>query len=215
MIGTIALLVLATPLRSSVMEIYPTDDVWAYPHASDPDKDPFLRVWGFEGASVANSADESESFGYSFLRFDAAGLPNKDLKSAVLVLVHTAKPSFDLGMAQKSPLEARPVSAAFSEKKWAYGELSKYMPSAGKGAVYGTGAPEAFDAEKDFPIRIDLMKGPGSFAKALEAARTSGSFAIALTSVMTPADDVRSIYKLYSKDGPKESRPVLKLEFAD
>ena len=213
MITTIALLTFAVLPAPAVVELYPTDDVWAYPHASEPDKDPYLRVWGFEGASVANSADESDSFGYSFLRFDGAGLPKGELKSATLTLVHIAKPSFDFDQAGRAPLEARPVSSAFSEKSWGYGDLSKFMPSSGKGSVYGTGSPEKFDPEKEFPIKIDLMKGPGSFAKAVEAARTSGSFAIALTTAMSPEGDVRAIYKVYSKDGPKESRPVLRLEF--
>ena len=215
MIGTIALLALATPLRSSVVELYPTDDVWAYPHASDPDKDPFLRVWGLDGASVAPSAAESESFGYSFLKFDAVGLPEKTLKNATLILVHTAKPAFDLSLAKKHPLEARPANAAFSEKTWAYGDLDKFMPSSGKGATFGTGVPEAFDAEKDFPIKINLLEGPGRFDSLLTSAKTAKFFAIALTTTMSPADDVRSVYKLYSKDGPKESRPVLRLEFED
>lgn len=215
MIETIALLLLAAPMSTSVVELYPTDDVWAYPHASDPDKDPFLRVWGVDGASVAPSAAESDSFGYSFLKFDAVGLPERPLKSATLTLVHTAKPSFDLALAKKHPLEVRPVSALFSEKSWGYGDLDKFMPSAGRGAAFGTGSPEAFDSEKDFPIKIDLLGGPGKFNTLLISARTSKAFALALTTTMSPDGDVRSIYKVYSKDGPKESRPVLRLEFED
>ena len=215
MIGTIALIALVIPLQTGVVELYPTDDVWAYPHASDPDKDPFLRVWGLDGASVAPSAAESESFGYSLLKFDAVGLPERSLKSATLVLVHTAKPSFDLSLAKKHPLEARPVKADFSEKTWAYGGLEKFMPSSGKGATFGTGVPDAFDAEKDFPIKINLLEGPGKFDALLVSARTAKFFAIALTTTMSPADDVRSVYKVYSKDGPKESRPILRLEFED
>jgi hypothetical protein len=215
MITTIALLSLLALPMPTVIELLPTDDVWAYPHASDPDKDPFLRVWGLDGASVAPSAAESDSFGYSFLKFDAAGIPEKNLKSATLLLVHTAKPSFDLALAKQHPLEARPVSASFTEKTWGYGDLDKFMPASGKGAVYGTGVPEAFDAEKDFPIKINLMEGPGKFDALLLAARGTKSFAIALTTTLSPDGDARSIYKVYSIDGPKENRPVLRLEFED
>lgn len=209
-----ALTTLAVPTMS-VVEIHPTDDVWAYPHAADQDSDPFLRVWGFEGQNVARSADESESFGYSLLKFDLAGVPTKALKGATLVVTHTPKPAFTLEMAKQNPLEVRPVNADFTEKKWVYGDLSKYMPAAGKEGVFGTGWPAAISDEKEFPIAIDLMKGPNAFSKAFELARTKGALAIALTTTLSPNEEARSVYKLYSKDGPKEMRPILRLELED
>lgn len=199
----------------ATVDLIPTDDIWAYPHASDPDSDPFLRVWGFEGQSVADSAASSESLGYSFLKFDLTGLPEKKLIGAELVLTHTAKPTFTLEMAKRAPLEVRPVASGFSEKTWTYYDLSKYMPAAGKEKVFGAGIPDTVPEDKDFPIRIDLMKGPGGFAKALEEARIGKVLGLALTTTLSPAEEARSVYKLYSKDGPKESRPVLKLTFAD
>jgi hypothetical protein len=216
MLTTLTLaLTLSLPADLSVVELNPTDDVWAYPHASEPDKDPLLRVWGFEGMSVGRDAGESESLGYSFLRFDAVGLPEKPLKSATLTLYHSPKPSFTLDMAKANPLEARPVASGFTEKTWSYGDLSKFMPAAGKDAVFGSASPDSVSEDKAFPIRIDLLKGPGGFSKALEAARSAKSFAIALTSTLSPSDEMRATYRLYSKDGPKDSRPVLRLEFED
>jgi hypothetical protein len=199
----------------STVELYPTDDVWAYPHASDFDTDPYLRVWGFEGVSVAASAADSESFGYSFLKFDTAGLPDgKALKGATLVLTHIPKPAFTVEMAKAHPLEARPVNAGFTEKNWSYGDLPKFMPPASKDSIFGTGFPKAISEDKDFTFEVDLMAGPNPFAKALEAAK-GGSIAIALTTTLAPDEETRSVYKFYSKNGAKESRPVLKLVFAD
>lgn len=210
-----ALSLLAAPAKLATLEIYPSDDIWVYPHASEPDTDPLLRVWGLDGQSVAPSVAEAESFGYSFLRFDLGGLPAKELKGATLVLTHVPNPTFTFEQAKANPLEARPVNAGFTEKKWAYGDLANFMPKAGKEAIYGTGVPEAFDPEKSFPIKIDLLKGPGGFAKAFEAARKPGAIAIALTSTLAPNEEARSTYKLCSKDGDKSTRPVLRLEFAD
>lgn len=208
-----ALAIFAAPAHLSTVELFPTEDIWAYPHATDPDRDPFLRIWGFEGVSVANSADESESFGYSFLKFDIGALPNKALKGATLVLVHVAKPPFTLEMAKQSPIEARPMNADFSEKKWSYHDLSKFMPRSGKESLYGTGAPASITEDKDFTITLDLAKGTNSFAKALEESRVQGTIAIALTTTLSPNEEARAIYKVYSKDGPKELRPLLRLEF--
>ncbi len=204
-----------SPLRATV-EITPTDDVWAYPHASDQVEDQFLRVWGFEGQSVAKSAEESESLGYSFLKFDLAGLPEKALKGAEMVLTHSAKPSFTFEIAKKAPLEVRPAKDGFNEKTWTYGDLAKFMPPAAKESIYGAGSPESVPEDKEFPIRIDLAKGPGEFLKAFESARKSGVIALSLTTTMSPAEsETRSTYKLYSRNGPKEFRPVLRLTFED
>jgi hypothetical protein len=197
----------------TVVELPPTDDIWVYPHASDPERDEFLRVWGLDGASVAATAFESESFCYSYLRFDVSKLPSGKLVGATLQITHVAEPTFTLEKARRNPLEARPVSADFSEKKWAYGDLAKFLPNPAKDAAYGTGILAKLDGEKPFPLHVNLLEGPRSFATALEEARAKGAFALALTSAMSPDGEARSIYKLYSKEGPKEFRPVLRLVF--
>jgi hypothetical protein len=199
----------------ATVEIHPSDDVWAYPHAQDQAQDEFLRVWGYEGQSVAKSAAESESLGYSFMKFDLSGLPEKALKGAELVLTHPPKPTFTLEQAKASPLEARPAVVGISEKNWTYSDLSKFMPPAGKEAVYGSGAPGAISEDSAFEIRIDLTKGPGGFLKAFEAARSGKAIALSLTSTMSPADsETRSTYKVYSRNSAK-GKPVLRLTFED
>ncbi len=199
----------SAPSAEQSVDLIPTDDIWVYPRAEDQDSDDYLRVWGANGASVASSAEESEEFGYALLRFNLADAPkNKVLKSATLVLTHIPKPAFSLAVAKENPLEVRPVPGGFAEKSWSYDQLSKFMPNAGKSAAFGKGAPEAVDELKEFPIRIDLMRGPGSFAKYLDAAREGGALSLALASTLSPDEGV---YKVFSKDGPKEFRPILRL----
>lgn len=201
----------------TTVDLFPTDDIWAYPHASSPDSDPFLRVWGSEIGSVAASAAESESYGYSFLKFDLAGLPEgKAVKKAVLIVFQTPKPSFSLETAKRSPLEARAMPAGFSEKTWSYNDLANFMPVAGKAGLFGRAYPEKVDEINEVPIHIDLTGTDSVFPKHFEAGRKAGVLAIALTSEMNPADEeTRATYKLCSKDGPKEFRPVLKVTFSD
>lgn len=205
------------PAVDVTVDLFPTDDIWAYPHASSPESDPFLRVWGSEDGSVASSAAESESYGYSFLKFDLAGLPaGKVVKKAVLVVYQAPKPTFSLALAKQAPLEARAVAAGFSEKTWNYFDLSKFMPVKRKEGLYGSGAPEKLEEDMESPISIELSGSEGPFLKAFGAAQKSGTFAIALTAAMNPADsETRATYKLCSKDGPKEYRPVLKVTFGD
>lgn len=204
-------------MLDTTIDLFPTDDVWAYPHASSPDSDPFLRVWGSEDGSVAASAAESESYGYSFLKFNIADLPaGKTVKKAVLVLYHTPKPTYSLELAKRSPLEARAMPEGFSEKTWSYNDLAKFMPVKGKAGLFGSGSPEKLEDTKEFPITIDLTGAESPFTKGFEAARKAGVFAIALTSSMNPAEEeTRATYKLCSKDGPKEHRPVLRVTFGD
>lgn len=207
----------SSPALDSTVDLFPSDDIWAYPHASSPESDPFLRVWGSEDGSVAASAAESESYGYSFLKFNLAGLPEgKAVKKAVLVLFHTPKPTFSLETAKRSPLEARAMPDGFNEKNWSYNDLSKFMPVKDQSGLYGSGFPAQLDDAKEFPITIDLTAGTSPFIKNFEVARKTGTFALALTSSMNPAEEeTRATYKLSSKDGPKELRPLLKVTFAD
>jgi len=217
-IAAIALLLAGSgPAVDVTVDLYPTDDIWAYPHASSPESDPFLRVWGSEDGSVAASAAESESYGYSFLKFDLAGLPSgKAVKKAVLVVYQTAKPTFSLELAKRAPLEARAMPSGFTEKGWNYFDLAKFMPSKGKEGLYGKGSPEKLEADKEFPISIDLSGPESPFGKAFVDAQKTGALAIALTAAMNPADEeTRATYKLCSKDGPREFRPVLKVTFED
>ncbi len=44
------------------IELTPTDDIWVYPHASDPEKDGYLRCWGVDGQAVAPDPAQNEEF---------------------------------------------------------------------------------------------------------------------------------------------------------
>ena len=213
----ITVLLAATALLSpsasaeQTVELIPSDDVWVYPRAADQDRDEYLRVWGASDAAVASSVEESEEFGYALLRFSLADVPkDKTLKAATLVVIHIPKPAFTLAQAIEHPMEVRPVPGGFKEKDWNYEQLSKFMPQAGKSAALGSGSPETIDGEKGFSIKLDLMKGPASFAKYLGAALPTGALHLSLASTISPDEGV---YKIFSKDGPKDSRPVLHLTF--
>jgi len=191
----------------------PTDDIWVYPHASDPSKDPFLRVWGAEGKSVAPAAEELEEFSYSYLKFNFKALPKGKIEEAKLILTSIADPGYTADYAKDNPIEARSLRADFAEKTWEYDIARTLGPGSGGKAVYGTGYPEKWPTGKPFPITLDLLKGPADFRADVEKARGE-DFAIALTST----DDVATmgntaVYKVYSKDADKkEYHPVLRIK---
>lgn len=197
------------------MDLTPTDDVWVYPHASDPARDEYLRVWGVGGQSVADDPAFAADFSYSYLKWDLTGVPkDRKLLEARLVLTHIANPSFDLATANAKPLEARPLASTFSEKQWAFDKSAKIAPLKGDKASFGVSKVGAMPAEgKEFKIEIDLLKGPNDFASTLKGSGTS--LELALVSRMDPAEtEVRSTYKLFSKDAEKpDRRPVLRLVF--
>ncbi len=196
--------------QAQTVELTPTDDVWAYPHASDM-RDPFLRVWGAGGLSVAANATEASVFSYAFLRFDAKDLPAGKLTEAKLTLWHVADPAFTAEASKASPLEARPVSSKFAEKTWNYDEGISRGPAAGKDATFGSAALSGWAAGAPFKFEIDLLSGKGGFDAYLQGARPEGAFGIALTSSMDAEN--RAVYKVYSKDAEPKYRPVLRLVF--
>jgi hypothetical protein len=184
----------------------PTDDVWVYPHASDPQRDGYLRVWGVEGQAVAADPTQADEFSYSFVKFDLSKLPaGSKIKSAVLTLTHTPDPTWQASDAKAAPLEARLLKGDFSEKSWDFGLGKSIFPVSGKEAVLGSFAPSKVAAGQPISFEVDLMKGPAKFALA------DGKVAFALTSTLDPsAIGNRAVYKFYSKDYDKpEYRPKL------
>ena len=215
MLAPLAFLALLAP---SEVSLRPTDDVWVYPHAGDPAKDGYLRVWGRDGEAVPKLVGDAQEFSFSLLRFDPAGLPDGKLTKARLFLTMTAGPNFGEDQAKKRPLQARPVDGGFSEKGWRYDLLERFMPAFDPKSVYGTGVPTPWPAaEQEGAVEIDLLAGPGDFRAALAAARKDGKpLGIALTTNLDVQSnpDVQSIYKVYSKDAPVEAlRPRLVLGF--
>lgn len=190
--------------------LVPTDDVWVYPNASDPQSDAYLRVWGAQGQAVAGKDADLAEFSYSFLKFDVSGIPaNAKLKSVKLVLTHIAHNGYSAEVAKRCPLQVRTLGSDFSEKKWNYDQAAKLVPGSILGAVNLPG--EKSEKEFEVALTFDL--------KAFEKfwSMNKKTLAIALTAAVSPADDGRaSIYKFYSKDNPKpEWGPKLILEIKD
>lgn len=194
-------------LAATAMDFTPTDDIWVYPHASDPKKDAYLRVWGTQGQAVVDN-ESVESVSYSYLRFDLSRLPaDKKIKSARLVVTHAAGATFDLETAKKNPLEARPLANGFDEKTWNYEQVGKLAPGAKVADIFGSASPASVDPESEFKIEIDLLKGPADFR-----VHAKGTIGVALTSTM-PVETGRAMYKVFSKDAERASaRPVLWIE---
>jgi hypothetical protein len=213
----LAVLALASVIVSpATVEIFPTDDIWVYPHASDPEKDVYLRVWGADGKDVASDMAELENLSYSYLKFDLSKLPEGKITGATLTLTHIGGAGYDLAYAKQNPLRVRPLPANFTEKKWDHGQAEKVAPEAGAMAIFGSGFPEAIPSDgKEFTISIDLLKGANDFKTYVQKARASEtkSMALALTALMDVAEKgQKCIYKVYSKDEEKATRrPVLKL----
>lgn len=209
MLSTLAALALLGPAVQTI-ELTPTDDVWVYPHASDM-RDPFLRVWGSGGLSVAPNAQDASVFSYSYLKFDAKGLPSGKLAEASLTVFHVADPAFTPEASKAAPLEVRPVPASFEEKTWNYDDGVAKAPTAGKDAIFGSVALSGWPNGAPFAAKIDLLAGKGGFAEHVDKSGSSGAFAIALTSAIDA--ESRAVYKIYSKDAEAKYRPVLRLVF--
>lgn len=196
------------------IELTPTDDIWVYPHASDPEKDGYLRCWGVDGQAVAPDPAQNEEFSYSYLKFDLAKLP-KDAKvtSARLVVWHVPEPAWGLDVSKSNPLQVRGLKPDFSEKDWEFDISKSLFPDKKKEAVFGSFFPEKITAGEAIKFEVDLLKGPGEFAKALKDASGTPDrkLGLALTSALNPSElGQRAVYKFYSKDWEKvEVRPKL------
>ncbi len=205
-----ALAALTLGLAAQTLELTPTDDVWVYPHASDPQKDGYLRVWGVGGQAVASDPGQADEYSYSYLRFDLAKLPKgAKVAKATLTLMHTSDPAWQAKEAQAAPIEVRLVSKEFSEKAWDFSMGKTTFPTAGKEAVVSSFAPTKLEAGQPTKFEIDLLKGPFK----LDFSKTS--MALALTSTLDPsAIGNRAVYKFFSKDYDKvEYRPKLVIQF--
>lgn len=208
---------LAVAVLMQTVTLTPTDDIWVYPHASDPQRDEFLRVWGAEGKSVAGASDAVESFGYSYLQFDVSSVkPDATLKSAKLYLWHVADPAWTKEDLKATPIEVRAVASGFSEKTWAYESgIQSYPPKAGAEGLFGVTVLEGAMAQgKPVCLVVDLLGPKSSFATYLrKASAGGGKLALALTSAIDPSENRGMVFKLHSKEGPEATRPQLLLAF--
>jgi len=205
-------------LAPQSVKLAPSADIWVYANASDPGADEYLRVWGIEGRGAPNDAIDAQEMSFAYLKWDLSTLPaGKKLTKATLTVTNIPNPGYTLEQAKAAPLQARPIGTSFDEKSWTYDMLGKLLPSKDADQIYGTGAPAALTPDKTNPIEIDLLKGPGDFAKAVAGALSSSekSIGLALTSSIDMASLGRTgIYKLYSRNTKEETlRPQLTLVF--
>jgi len=208
-----------TPVQTThgYLDLQPTDDVWVYPHASEPEKDPYLRAWGIDGHSVPAKDDPGQEFSLSYMKFDLKDWPSGErIQSATLLLVHAPNPSFTPEIAKQFPVEVRGLDQDFTEKTWNYTMFENIRPSNAKDAVFGSAFPAPWEKDKAFRVEIDLLKGPAKFEEFVNAALKSANktLRIAICSNMDPsAGEGRSVYKFFSKDGEAVNRPILKIKF--
>lgn len=202
------------PLPPPTLTLSPTDDVWVYPHASDPGRDEALRIWGAGGRAVAESPGEAEDFSYGYLNFklppEAKG---RKLVGATLELTNVPNP--ELGDMSGTPIEVRPlVGKPFVETKWGYTDCYATYPDAK--AVWGTGTPTFAAKESVGKIAVDLLGKGSTFGEWWKTSGGAGTLAFALTSRVDAAEvGMRRIFKVASRDATDASRrPVLRLMLA-
>ena len=207
----------AAAAAAASLYIQPSDDVWVYAHAGDPSTDEYLRTWGAGGEATGDDA-EAGGFSYSYVKWDLTGIP-KDAKiiQAKVQLTHIPDPEFTLTDAKSHPIQVRGLVGNFTEKSWRFDNSTSVKPESGDKAKFGEGSPAEMPMGKEFPIHVDLLKGPGDFqayfAKALKS--TKPELALAITSTIDPAElGQAGVYKVYSRNARNTKfRPVLMLWF--
>ena len=200
---------------NQMITLEPSADAWVYTHATDGGRDPYLRVWGAGGKSVAPDASEIENFSYGYMKFTLPkDLPGGELKSATLVLTHISDPAYSKDFSKEYPIEVHELGTAFEDKTWSYDIAAKLTPSVKN--IYGTGWAEDLVAGKEFKIKIDLLKGPYSLQKSVEkAVKADRQIGFALAAKIDVAEvGTKSAYKVFSHDAENvDKRPKLVLEF--
>lgn len=218
MTALLACALLATSANEDkVWEAIPTDDVWVYPHAADPENDPFLRVWGAEDRAVAPSPDAISSYSYSFLRWDTKNLPKGQLVEATLTVWSIQNPGWNVDIINATPLQARGIPAGWDQKTWSYQDgTANVVPDGSDKAVFGTTPKfERLPADKEVALSLDLLKGPADFRAYLKG-QTTHHLALALTSALNVETyGMKAILKVHSREAAENLRPKLRLVFRE
>jgi len=200
------------------MYMAPTDDIWVYANAQDPQKDEYLRAWGSNGHAIPIPGDNPQAASWSLLKWDLSGYsPDTRILEAQLVLNAAPDAGYTAKDAADAPLEARPVKPGFSESKWDYAQAVEFTPIGSEENTFGETSPTNIDSA-GFKIVIDLMHGPANFKDYFEKAmKKDRIIAIAITSRIDPSKVGRDgIYKVFSKDsGDPVMRPALRLVIDD
>jgi hypothetical protein len=200
--------------RGTGFYMSPSDDIWVYAHASDPQKDEFIRAWGANGRSIPIPGDDPASSSWSLLKWDLSGFSDKAKIVEAQLIFHAAPGAgYTTTDAQAAPLEARPVKSNFNETRWDYADSGEFAPIGTEGETFGESAPPEVNPN-GFKIVIDLIRGPVDFKEYFnKAIKKDKTFAIAISSRIDPSTLGREgIYKVYSKDATDPMlRPVLRL----
>jgi hypothetical protein len=202
------------PPRLETFELVPTDDVWVYPNSSDPGTDTFLRCWGAGGKSVDQPGRTPDIHSYSYLRFDLSTLPKRfKINEASLTLFHNANPVYTEADSAKAPLEVRALVGDFSEKDWTFERSAKVYPDGSKEGLLASAVVKPGPKDAPFAVKIDLAKPESKFPALLVGAieKEKPTISLALCSALSPEEVEGAVYKVFSKDGPKETRPVLRI----
>ncbi len=200
MITALAMLALATPWIAN-----PEGDVWVYPNSSDPGTEPLLRAWGNGDKATDSQLPPGDEFSYSYLQFDLKDLPKGDLDTAQLTVVNIPNEALTPEVMKTFPLEAYGMKGTFTENKFSFADTTVGPTD----ALFGKATSEKI--AEGIKLTINLVDEKGAFKKALEAARTSGKLDICLATRMSPAESRSFIYKVNSKEGPKDLRPSLRI----
>lgn len=193
-------------LSASTHTLSASDDVWVYPHASDPGSDNVMRVWGDGSSAIDLDAMEQGEFSMGYLQFPLEGLGSGKLSSAKLTLTVQSTDAITEDDFKKFPLEVHGLSGKLEEKKFSFGGDVKPL----KGLL-GTGV-----AVKDgdvWRVTFDLLAGETpKFPAYFEKAQKAGYLGLSLGSSISPVDSRSHIYRILTKENPESSRPSLKLE---
>lgn len=215
----LALLTQAAAAKPATMDLIPTDDVWVYPNAGDASKDAYLRFWGMGGKSVPAPGESAEDFSYSYLKWSLKEVPEgATITGASLILTHAPNSELSAADIKASPVEVRALSGGFTEKTWSYATAEKITPLRNGADLFGKGGPMSMvkDKETQFEIKLALSPtaaDPGAFKAYFDRALAGEGkeLGLALVSAVDPSAGRGAIYKIYSKDGPKEFRPILRI----
>jgi len=201
--------------KATGLYLAPSDDIWVYANASDPQKDEFLRAWGANDRALPLPGDDPQAYSWSLLKWDLSGFGEKTkIVEAELILTAAPDAGYTAKDAEASPLEVHAVKGDFMENEWDYSQEEKFTPT--ESEEYGVLGPQNVSAQP-FKITIDLLHGPSDFAKYFATALNKHTLALAVASKIDPSKLGREgIYKVYSKDASDSKvRPVLRIVLAE
>jgi len=165
--SSLALLVAGTAAPHASAQFFvgePTDDVWAYDFASDPGRDPVIRVWGDSGVDVNPSGYPGTPFSqpfwsYGFASWDLSDVPpGYRWEGATLTLTVVDGTVYD---ADAHDIYVRLLTGPVDETTWVwgvgpapvYGDLYRLAGDDSQ-VANGPGSLITFDIPKNLPVSV-------------------------------------------------------------